>query len=183
MKGVVLTGGASSRMGRDKALVEVDGTAMAVRVATALRAGGCDEVWCQGGDIAALAAAGLDVVPDDHPGQGPLPAIATALATAAPDSIVVSACDLADLDAATVSMLIAAAGASPEADVVAAIDRAGPHLLSVWNWSAASALELALESGVRSYRQMLERLRVIHVEVPWRVVRNVNTPGDLPGRG
>jgi molybdopterin-guanine dinucleotide biosynthesis protein A len=179
----VLTGGASSRMGRDKALIEVDGIAMAVRVATALRAGGCGEVWCQGGDITSLATAGLDVVPDEYPGQGPLPAIATALATAAPDSIVVSACDLADLDAATVSMLIGAAGASPDAHVVVAVDRAGPHLLSVWNGSAAGALALAIEGGVRSYRQMLERLHVVPVEVPSRVVRNVNTPGDLPGGG
>ena len=39
--GVVLTGGASTRMGSDKAFVTVDGVPMAVRVADALWEAGC----------------------------------------------------------------------------------------------------------------------------------------------
>ncbi len=47
LAGAVLTGGSSTRMGADKALVEVDGVAMAARVAHALRASGCvlDARW------------------------------------------------------------------------------------------------------------------------------------------
>ena len=42
--GVVLTGGASRRMGRTKALVEIDGVPMAARVAAALAGAGCESV-------------------------------------------------------------------------------------------------------------------------------------------
>src|SRR5690606_32897540 len=61
--GAVLTGGASRRMGTDKALLEVDGRPLARRLAEVLAAAGCDPVWCQGGDEPALRALGLDVVP------------------------------------------------------------------------------------------------------------------------
>jgi molybdopterin-guanine dinucleotide biosynthesis protein A len=80
--GAVLTGGSSRRMGTDKALLEVDGVAMAVRVARALDAAGATEVMCIGGDAPALAALGLIVVTDRHPGDGPLGAVITALADA-----------------------------------------------------------------------------------------------------
>ncbi len=80
--GVILTGGASRRMGADKALVEVDGVAMAARVASALAAGGCDPVVCQGGDPTLLAALGMTVLADTHPGGGPVAGILDALSAA-----------------------------------------------------------------------------------------------------
>ena len=45
-------------MGTDKAFVEVDGVAMAERVATALVAGGCEPVVLVGGDHVLLARLG-----------------------------------------------------------------------------------------------------------------------------
>ena len=56
--GAVLCGGASRRMGRDKALIAVDGVLMAERVAQALTVGGCGEVVFVGGNAEALAVAG-----------------------------------------------------------------------------------------------------------------------------
>ena len=68
-------------MGRDKALVPVGSppTPMAVRVAAALRDGGCTDVTCVGGDADGLTALGLTVVADDHPGLGPLGGVLTGL--------------------------------------------------------------------------------------------------------
>ena len=48
--GAVLTGGRSSRMGRDKATLPVDGVPMAARVADALRRAGAEPVLAVGGD-------------------------------------------------------------------------------------------------------------------------------------
>ncbi len=108
--GIVLTGGESRRMGRDKALLPVGTppTALAVRVAGALRAGACPDITCVGGDLAALRALGLDAVPDDHPGEGPLGGVLTGLRTAALGIVLVLACDLPAIDGATVRGLVTA---------------------------------------------------------------------------
>lgn len=176
--GVVLTGGASRRMGSDKALLSVDGVAMAVRVADALAGGGCDPVLCQGGDAERLAALGLQVAPDSRPGDGPVIAILDALERQRRD-LVVCACDLPWLDAATVMRLISAAAADRSADVVVACDADGPHLAAFWRAKAGPSLEVLVAEGVRSYRSALERLRTVHVDVPASVVANVNKPDDL----
>ena len=177
--GVVLTGGASRRMGTDKALVEVDGVAMAFRVAAALAEGGCDPVVCQGGDAESLAALGMTVLVDTRPGGGPVAGILDALSAAGAGSVVVCACDLPWLDGTTVKDLIAVADARPDADVVVACDAAGPHLAGVWRPGSRQLLEALVAGGIRSYRGALERLTTVHVDVPPAVVANVNSPGDL----
>jgi len=78
-EGVVLCGGESSRMGRDKALLPIDGVPMAVRVASALHAAGATTVRAIGGDEEGLVRAGLVVEPDRAPGGGPFPATIQAL--------------------------------------------------------------------------------------------------------
>lgn len=72
MVGAVLTGGASRRMGRTKALIEIDGVPMAGQVAAALRDVGCSSVVAYGGDPVELEPLGLPVLPDQYPGSGPL---------------------------------------------------------------------------------------------------------------
>ena len=176
--GVVLAGGASRRMGTDKALVAVDGVAMASRVATALAAGGCHPVICQGGDVDGLVAIGLAVFADSRPGAGPLPAILDALARESGD-LVVCACDLAWLDGATVTRLRAVAAEQPGADVIVAGDADGPHLAALWRAGAGSPLADLVAGGVRSYRAALDRLATVVVDVPPAVVANVNKPEDL----
>ena len=177
--GVVLTGGASRRMGTDKALVAVDGVAMAARVASALAEGGCDPVVCQGGDAQLLAALGMAVLADTLPGGGPVAAILDALSAAVAGDVLVCACDLPWMDAETVAKLITVAVGHPEADVVVACDVAGPHLAGVWRPGSRRRLEALVAEGVLSYRGALERLNTVRVDVPPSVVANVNSPGDL----
>src|SRR5688572_885848 len=92
--GAVLCGGASRRMGRDKATLVVDGEAMAVRVDRALRQAGALDVVAIGGDADDLGALGLRMIPDDEPGTGPFPATLTALRNSTADVVVVLSCDL-----------------------------------------------------------------------------------------
>src|SRR5689334_22185370 len=88
---VILTGGASTRMGRDKALVPIDGVAMAVRVARALRTAGADDITCVGGDLAGLSAQALDAIPDEWPGEGPVAGLLTGMTHARHEIVVVTA--------------------------------------------------------------------------------------------
>jgi molybdopterin-guanine dinucleotide biosynthesis protein A len=176
--GVVLTGGGSRRMGTDKALVEVAGVALAARVADVLAAAGCDPVWCQGGDAAALVRLGLAVRPDAQPGEGPVAAIAAALGHAGDaDGVLVAACDLPALTDHAVAELLAHAAA----DHPVALSLAGEAQLVAW-WPRASAEPLRdlLAAGVRTYRAALDRLGVILLDTDPAVLTNVNTPDDLP---
>lgn len=83
MVGAVLAGGASRRMGTDKALVPVDGEPMVARVVAALGAAGAKTVVLVGASREVADAVGLATVPDDDPGSGPLGGLSTALAWAA----------------------------------------------------------------------------------------------------
>jgi molybdenum cofactor guanylyltransferase len=176
--GVVLAGGRSSRMGTDKALVEVDGVAMAQRVADALVAGGCSPVWCQGGDRERLARLGLEVHDDPEPHAGPLAAIEAALSVASPADLVVCACDLPALDGAVVAALIAT-GRSDDALVAVAADERGVHLAGWWRAQAAAPLAELRAAGVISYRDAVRRLGGVAVAAAPAALRNVNQPGDL----
>src|SRR5688572_6343729 len=76
--GVVLAGGRSSRFGRDKALLELNGEPLLAR-AVRILAGVVDEVIVLGPADRADHASGARVIPDERPGDGPLPALVTAL--------------------------------------------------------------------------------------------------------
>jgi molybdopterin-guanine dinucleotide biosynthesis protein A len=174
---VVLCGGRSSRMGTDKATMIVEGAAMAVRVAAAMRDGGVTTVAAIGGDGPALAALGLAVVSDQHPGEGPLGGIVTAFA-AFPDAdaLLVASCDLPWLNAATVRMLVAALGRHEAA--VAVGERREP-LCALWRASSAPDIAAAFAGGERAVHRVLASLDVVDVAVDPEAVRNVNTPVDL----
>lgn len=170
--GVVLTGGASRRMGTDKAFVEVDGVPMALRVARSLEAAGCRPVWCQGGDAPRLEALGLVVHADQRPGDGPLPAIAQALA-AAPGGVVIAACDLPGLTPEAVGALFGSAGP-------AALATGGmAHLVAWFPQGAVGRLTELVDDGLQCYQRALRELGATLVEVAAAVVRNVNSPTDL----
>ena len=189
--GFVLAGGASRRMGRDKALLPVAGVPMARRVADALGEAGCSPVLAVGGDAGALAALGLPVVADGWPGEGPLGALATVADTMAArgwahrDAVVV-ACDLPWLDAATVWRLIDAtagetAGAQVGAQVVCArTDRIEP-LCARWSPPALAAARELFLAGDRSVAAALAQLQVLPIDVDAAALRNANSPSDLPG--
>ncbi len=165
-------------MGRNKAVVDVGGTPMAQLVADVLRAVGCDPVFLVGGDPDELAALGMAVVPDDHPGAGPVGGVLTALRSASSDTFVV-ACDLPALTVELIRTMGVIADEHPEADVVVArTDRIEPAC-AFWRSSAAPAVEAAFERGERAMHRVLALLDVIEVQVPPAALRNVNAPEDL----
>jgi molybdenum cofactor guanylyltransferase len=177
--GAVLCGGASRRMGRDKALVGVDGRALAVRVADALRAAGAEPVLAVGGDLGALAALGLAGVPDQEPGAGPLTGILTALAQGAAPVTFVAACDLVAPSAEAVTATISALG---EADVaVPLVDGRRQWMHAAWRAGAAAPLAAAFAAGERAVHAAVAAagLRVADVSLPASAVADADTPADL----
>lgn len=180
--GVVLAGGASSRMGVDKALVDVAGRPMVLRVVDALRAGGCDPVACQGGDAERLGALGLVVRADPAPRPGPVAAIAAALVGEAPGrTVVVAACDLPDLTGDVIRVLLRA---SVEHDAVAVAVAGGRrHLVAAWPAGVRDAVAHSVARGARAYGDLLAEVGAIDVVVDPAAVRNVNRQADLTDAG
>lgn len=173
----VLTGGASRRMGRDKALLPVGGTAMVRRVITALGGAGYHPIVAIGGDRPALEALGVTVVDDSWPGEGPLGGILTALLrTEGP--VVVVACDLPWIEPATVRCLVATAGAERVDVIVARSDRREP-LCACWQPSARPHVVASFMAGERAVHRVLAGLRVAEVQVDPRTLVDADTPADL----
>nr|MDQ3384917.1 molybdenum cofactor guanylyltransferase [Actinomycetota bacterium] len=156
----MLTGGASTRMGRDKALIGVGGRPLAVRVASALRVAGAARVLAVGGDAGALAEHDLEVVADLHPGAGPLGGLLTALAAASTEVVVVLACDLPDVDEHSVRTVVLALVADPHLAAAWPVEE-GPgagevdHVLhGAWRVPVAlGPLRAAFDRGERSVRR------------------------------
>jgi molybdopterin-guanine dinucleotide biosynthesis protein A len=170
-------------MGRDKALIEVDGVPMAKRVAGALTDGGADPVLCIGGDQEALEAIGLEWIPDDHPGEGPLGGFLTALEFAAGsywDTVVVSACDHPWLDGETVENLLFGLIKAPLARPATGPDGRAPLFFAANVAEVLPVVRDLFAGGERSLRWLGTRFPVgtVHPIDPDRL-RDVDTPDDL----
>jgi molybdenum cofactor guanylyltransferase len=182
--GFILAGGASSRMGRAKALLEIGGEPVVVRAVRLVQAvvGSAAVV----GGSREQQELGLRVIEDDWPGGGPLGAIATALRVSdAPWNLIV-ACDLPYLTREWLECLAARALAS-DADVVLPMNVLGAEPLSAaYHKRGEEPIRAALVRGVRKVTDGLQELRVRTIEpAEWKafdseglLFKNMNSPED-----
>lgn len=91
--GLVLCGGLSRRMGRDKALLALGGETLLARTVECVQPI-VDECLLACGATPRYADLGLPLVLDERPGEGPLAGLAAGLAGARGDWIVALACDM-----------------------------------------------------------------------------------------
>jgi len=91
---LILAGGKSRRMGRDKAWLEVAGRPLLARQIELARQAGADEVFVSGRADADYAAFGCAVLHDLYPGAGPLAGVERGLAAATAPLLLVLAVDL-----------------------------------------------------------------------------------------
>jgi molybdopterin-guanine dinucleotide biosynthesis protein A len=165
----VLAGGASRRMGRDKATMPVDGVELAA-LALAAAARVADPVVLvapEGHPAHRLAGGGVA-----DPGLGPLAALAAALAALAAEHVLVLAGDHPGL---RVELLAHLVGLRAQGEAVAC--RRGPRLeplVAVYRRApalAAAQARLAGPPAERSLRGLLADLRTVVVEEPqWRAL-------------
>jgi molybdopterin-guanine dinucleotide biosynthesis protein A len=163
----VLAGGASRRMGRDKATMDVGGVELATRVlaAAAQVADPVVLVAPEGHPARRLAARAVT-----DPGRGPLAALAAALGALGAGHVLVLAGDHPELRTELLAHLVALA---PGGEAVAC--RRGPRLeplVAVYQRAPALAVaraRLAVPAGDRSLLGLLAGLRTVVVEEPqWR---------------
>ena len=181
--GVVLAGGRSSRMGRDKASIVRGGRTLLERAVDLLRPhmGSLLVV----GDPLRHRVADVPVIADDAPGQGPLGGIVTALRHAPHDQLFVLACDMPGITAHFVQRLMAAMQHADDA-VVAQCDGELEPLAGVYRRRCLPVFEAQLHAGRRKMADALAQVRTRYVQVcpgeegwPADLFRNINSPGDL----
>lgn len=164
--GAVLVGGRSTRMGTDKALVRIEGVAMAMRVATAMSAAGAHDVVAVGGDEESLRGLGLRTIADATPGEGPLGGILSALGAATEPIVVVTACDMPWIEAAQIVPLVEALADAK--DCVVAVSAAEGHLQplhAAWRVDAIGGLRTIFENGERAPRRAIAALPHVRIEL------------------
>jgi molybdopterin-guanine dinucleotide biosynthesis protein A len=188
--GYVLAGGGSTRFGRDKALVEISGAPMLLRMRALLA-----EVLPEVKVIAPperYAALGVTGIADRWDGQGPLAGIITALRTTqeygdrAEWNLIVG-CDMPFLTREWLDYLVVRAQGSREEVVVPRSENGLEPLCACWRSGAAvDTLQRAFESGTRKVTEAMKQLKMEIVDETdgkrfdsgGRLFWNMNTAAD-----
>lgn len=183
---LVLAGGKSSRMGRDKALILWDGQPMLQRVCQ-VAADCCQLVYIltstpdryQGkisGDYQWLM--------ESNPGKGPLMALSQAWDRIESEWILLLACDLPELDRGILEQWREKlSDLSP--DILAVVPQSGERwepMCGFYHKKAHQALKAFIQDGGRSFQGWLKRIPVQSIPVGQsesQMLRNCNTPEDL----
>lgn len=189
VEGAILAGGLSSRMRRNKALLEVDGTPMVERVARALSAcvSRVSIVLREGAD----SPIALPEIHDRYANRAPIVGLHAALAAAETPAVLVAACDLPDIQPSLLLGLLSLVptGAGPAA--VVPVGPRGPEpLLAVYRTELLPELERRIERGDLALHRLLESVRALCVperalralDPDLRSLRNLNRPEDLRAR-
>lgn len=172
-------------MGRTKALIDVDGRAMADRVLDAARGLGIDDLVVVGGDADELDGLTAPVIDDLFPGQGPVGGVLSALdhfarAQIDPvDAVLVLPCDLVDVTADALWPLVEASVGDAHSRVwVAATDRLEPAC-AVWALEAREVVQQCFTDGERALHRLIGHIPHTTVTIDAAALRNVNRPSDL----
>ena len=176
--GFVLVGGASSRMGRDKALLPYRGTTLVEHAAqTVLEAAGSVALI---GSPERYGQLGYAVFADEFPGCGPIGGVYTALRSSKTPWNLVVACDMPEVSAEALRMLLARAAKSAAQCVVAAGPDDEPEpLCGVYHANCLPALDRAIRDKRFKMKDLLTELRteLVALSDP-ACLRNLNTPAD-----
>lgn len=194
--GVVLAGGQSRRLGRDKALLRLtSGVTLLEHTLDVLREAGLREIVISVSTperAAALreatpALAGRRYIVDEQPDRGPLSALSTILRVVPLRAALLAACDLPRLVAAVPRLLL---NTQDAADIV--LPRVGGHdqpLLALYGPTCLPVATRLLAEGRLAMRDLLaaSELRVhlladvdlARAGIPASAFDNLNTPADL----
>jgi len=142
---VILAGGKSSRMGRDKAWLETGGQTLLARQIGLARETGAAEIFISGRVDADYSAFGCRVLQDEFPDAGPLAGIERALDVAKSPLLLVLAVDLPEMSAEFLRRL--AAGCSENCGTVPKLNDGVEPLAAFYPKAAHHLSAASLERG------------------------------------
>ncbi len=176
---VILTGGGSRRMGRDKAMLPIGGKTMLQHLIDKYRALG--PVAVSVNKAGRFPFEGAMELEDRYPDMGPMNGIVSAFAESGEDIIFMTGTDLPFGDTALVERLCTLMG-----DAEACIMRRGKKgfepLYALYRRSCGAKADECLAAGKKSIRDLLELISIRYVEPEElaefdldRILMNVNT--------
>jgi molybdopterin-guanine dinucleotide biosynthesis protein A len=185
---LLMAGGESRRMGRDKATMMIGGEPLWRRQVRTLREAGVAEIMIARGERELLGAGepGLIALADAAPGCGPLGGLVAGVRQAKTDWTLVLAVDLPFMSAAFLRQMMAMAE-QERLGLAPVLDGRVEPLAAVYPKGCLAFAEECLASRQLSMRALVERcvaaglMRSFEVREHERAYfRNVNTPEDLP---
>jgi molybdopterin-guanine dinucleotide biosynthesis protein A len=184
INGFVLAGGSSSRMGQDKALMQLGGTPLVLRAAEILRP------FVR--EVTLLAPAdrygnlGLLVMEDKWPDQGPLAAVCTGLLSSRAGWSIFLACDLPLVSREFIQLLVERVRATCADAVVPRTEDGWQPLSAAYHSRCQAAFARAMQDGRRSITSLFDEIPVevitpeqmLSVGLSNEEFTNINTPED-----
>jgi molybdopterin-guanine dinucleotide biosynthesis protein A len=182
---VVLAGGASRRMGRDKAtlrLPESFGNRALVEQVVLVVGQRCDPVFVIAAPGQTLPELSARVLRDEVPGLGPLPAVGRGLRAAADAGAQWAFVCAVDMPLLTVDLIDALAGPAARlpADVVLPWDGRDHYLAGLYRSALAECVDALTAGGERrmgALADMLDTQRIVLADS--QPLANLNSPADL----
>jgi molybdopterin-guanine dinucleotide biosynthesis protein A len=182
--GILLAGGRSSRMGVDKALIDLAGESVMSRILRQLNPC-CNDVYIVGDRPDRFIGLSACVVPDDRPGLGVIGGIATGLRMAGAGIVVCVACDMPFVDADLIRLLIASVGSADGA--IVQTPRGYEPLCAAYRADILDRVlgmirenELAAQSIARRMDlNAVDEAALLAAGLDPRRLFNMNTPDDL----
>ncbi len=174
---IILAGGKSRRMRRNKALLPVPGGVLIETVLGQLQDRFAQVIVSVSNRKGFDFLSGVDLIPDPVPDQGPMYGIYHAMGVSRYDKNFVIACDIPVIDMEFLQTLITAA---------AVVDISVPEnggcllepLFAVYSQSVRPIMGKLLERGERSLLPLFERCRVKKVPLEGKTLVNLNTRSD-----
>ena len=183
VRGCVLIGGKSTRMGTPKHLLTAAGRTWLARAAELL-AGACESVVIAGAGDVPDELAGCVRLADAPDARGPMAGVLAAMRWAPRASWLVAACDLPHLSADALRWLLAQRRPGVWATVPKSPGSDGVEpLLACYDFRARNLLEALAAEGEYSLSALAGQAKVASPNVPAELAAawtNVNTPSDLP---
>ena len=183
--GVVLAGGRSTRMGRDKAEVVFRGRPLWQHQLATLRAAGASEPFLSGRDGGRYSGSGVRVVGDEPWGEGALVGLASAIACVGEEYLIVLAIDLPLMTPHFLRELAHLALAHRSTVIPWRAGRFEP-LAAVYRRNVMEPIRGQLARSEYSLQKLAEaliidQLAIAHAVTPEqeRYFTNLNTPADL----
>jgi molybdopterin-guanine dinucleotide biosynthesis protein A len=179
--GLVLAGGASRRMGHDKAALALHGQPQLLW-ARDLLARHCAQVFVsiRAGQQDDPLRRGLPAIVDRHEGTGPIAGIAAAQAAHPGCAWLVLACDLPFVDDECIARLLASRDGRPVVAYASSHDGLPEPLCAIYEPASRDGVLAAIESGRNCPRKYILGTGVALLDqADPAALDNVNTPDDL----